>query len=318
MVQILHPRATTTEATRRAIQNSKKSIAKLANQYGINPKTVVKWKKRDFVQDVRKGPKNPHSTVLSREEEALIVAFRKHSLLPLDDCLEALKKSIPKLNRSNLYRCLKRHGVQKLPPKDTDKKKIPTKRFKSYPIGYFHIDITEVRTKEGKQQMYVAVDRTCKFTYAFLYKRKTTQNSVDFLNRLSKLIPYGIHTILTDNGRQFTHLAGDKSVSLHPFSQSCKKKGIEHRLTKPYHPWTNGQVERMNRTIKEATVHRYFYSSIFQLNRHLNAWLNAYNFAQNLKTLKGKTPYEFILDCWSKEPERFKQKLSHYNLKPNT
>ena len=121
MVQILHPRATTTEATRRKIQNSKKSIAKLANQYGINPKTVVKWKKRDFVHDVRKGPKDPHSTVLSRKEEALIVAFRKQKLLPLDDCLKALKKSIPKLNRSNLYRCLKRHGVQKLPAKNTNK-----------------------------------------------------------------------------------------------------------------------------------------------------------------------------------------------------
>ena len=317
MVQILHPRATTTEATRRAIQNSQKSIAKLSKQYGINPKTVVKWKKRDFVQDVRKGPKTPRSTVLSIAEEATIVAFRKHSRLPLDDCLYALQKSIPKLNRSNLYRCLKRHGVQKLPKENKLEKKVPTKKFKDYPIGYFHIDITEVRTKEGKQQMYVAVDRTCKFAYAVLYKRKTTQNSVEFLKKLLKIIPYKIHTILTDNGRQFTHLRSDRCVSVHAFTRLCKQEGIEHRLTKPYHPWTNGQVERMNRTIKEATVHKYFYSSLFQLNRHLNDWLNLYNFAQRLKTLKGKTPYEFILKTSKKQPERFKQKLNHYTMKPN-
>ena len=70
MAQLLHPCATTTEATRRKIQNSKKSITKIANEYGITRNTAFKWKKRDFVQDIKSGPKDPHSTVLSREEEA--------------------------------------------------------------------------------------------------------------------------------------------------------------------------------------------------------------------------------------------------------
>ena len=317
MGQVLHPRATTTPATRRAIQNSQKSIKKLAKQYGINANTVFKWKKRDFVHDAPRGPKNPHSTVLSREEEALIVVFRKHSLLPLDDCLYSLQKSIPKLNRSNLYRCLKRHGIQRLPDKDFLSKKRATKKFKKYPIGYFHIDITEIRTKEGKRQMYVAVDRTSKFAYAKLYERKTSRAAVDFLRELLKIMPYKIHTILTDNGAQFTSFnTNRRSCVLGVFSRLCVEEGIRHRLTKAYHPWTNGQVERMNRTIKEATVYRYFYSSLSQLNKHLNIWLNAYNFAQRLKTLNGKTPYEFIKNCWTKEPERFKIKPLQYNLKP--
>ena len=108
MGQILHGSAKTTEAVRRAIQDSEASIAVLAAQYDVNPKTVHKWKKRSHVHDAPMGPKRPHSTVLSIEEEAAIVAFRKHTLLPLDDCLYALQSSIPHLTRSSLHRCLQR------------------------------------------------------------------------------------------------------------------------------------------------------------------------------------------------------------------
>src|SRR5436305_7626757 len=86
MGQVLHSSATTTEAVRRAIQNSQESLRALAARHGINPKTVQKWRKRTNVQDAPMGPKAPASTVLSLEEEAIILAFRKHTLLPLDDC----------------------------------------------------------------------------------------------------------------------------------------------------------------------------------------------------------------------------------------
>ena len=102
MGQVLHGRATTTETVRRAIQSSQASLRTLAKQYGINPKTVAKWKKRDHVQDAAMGPKATHSTVLSAEDEAVIVALRKHTLLPLDDCLYTLQETIPHLTRSSL------------------------------------------------------------------------------------------------------------------------------------------------------------------------------------------------------------------------
>lgn len=85
--QVLHGSARTAEATRRAIQNRQESLRVLAARYVINPKTVAKWRKRESVGDTPMGPKEPTSTVLTKEEEALIVAFRKHTLLPLDDCL---------------------------------------------------------------------------------------------------------------------------------------------------------------------------------------------------------------------------------------
>src|SRR5260370_30134510 len=106
MGQILHGCATRTEAVRRAIQHSQESLRALAKRYGINQKTVAKWKGRTSVADLSTGPKEPRSTVLSVEEEAVVIAFRKHTMLPLDDCLYALQPTIPHLTRSSLHRCL--------------------------------------------------------------------------------------------------------------------------------------------------------------------------------------------------------------------
>lgn len=98
MGQVLHGSATTTEAVRRAIRHSQASLRALAKRYGINQKTVAKWKGRTSVADRPTGPKDAKSTVLSIEEEAMVVAFRKYTLLPLDDCLYALQPTIPPLD----------------------------------------------------------------------------------------------------------------------------------------------------------------------------------------------------------------------------
>src|SRR5882724_9959949 len=204
MGQVLHSCATTTEAVRRAIQHSQASLRVLARRYGINPKTVAKWKKRASVADLPTGPKEAKSTVLSIEEEAIVVAFRRHTLLPLDDCLYALQATIPHLTRSSLHRCLQRHGISRLP--DVEGDKLDKQKFKSYPIGYFHIDIAEVRTAEGRLYLFVAIDRTSKFAYAELHGKAKRQTASDFLKALIKAVPYKIHTVLTDNGIQFCEL----------------------------------------------------------------------------------------------------------------
>ena len=121
MGQVLHGSATTTEAVRRAIQNSQESLRALATRHGINQKTVAKWKKRTSVVDLPTGPKSPKSTILSADEEAVIIAFRRHTLLPLDDCLYALQPTIPHLTRSSLHRCRQRHGISCLPEVIGDK-----------------------------------------------------------------------------------------------------------------------------------------------------------------------------------------------------
>src|SRR3954466_7757665 len=207
MGQVLHGSATTTEAVRRAIQARQESVRAAAKRYGISPTTVQKWRSRQASTDARMGPKESRSTVLSLEEEAVIVAFRRHTLLALDDCHYALQPSIPHLTRSSLHRCLQRHGISRLPDVDGDKPK--RSRFKAYPIGYFHIDIAQVRTEQGRLYLLVAIDRTSKFAFVELHERVTRRVAANFLRALIAAVPYRVHTVLTDNGTHFTEPSGN-------------------------------------------------------------------------------------------------------------
>jgi transposase InsO family protein len=304
MGQVLHGSAATTHAVRAAIQRSEASIAELSRTYGVNPKTspsgrgVRAWMMRLWAR--RTTLDRPH-----QRKKPLRLPSARHTLLPLDDCLYALQATIPNLTRSSLHRLFQRHDISRLPEVEGSK---PKKKFKAYPIGYFHIDIAEVWTEEGKLYMLVAVDRTSKFAFAELHERITRRDAGNFLRRLIDAVPYRIHTVLTDNGTHFTDPKGDgwtaaevrqliaekAGFRCHGFVLACAENDIDHRLTKPNHPWTNGQVERMNRTIKDATVRRYHYQSHERLRQHLAMFLDAYNFAKCLKTLKGLTVYEFI------------------------
>jgi transposase InsO family protein len=179
--------------------------------------------------------------------------------------------------------------------------------------------------------MFVAIDRTSKFAFAELHERATRRVAGNFLRHLIETVPYRVHTVLTDNGTHFTDPTGDgwtpedikrmiankELFRCHSFELACAENDVEHRLTKPAHPWTNGQVERMNRTIKEATVKRYHYESHERLCEHLQTFLSAYNFAKRLKTLKGMTVYEFIVQKWTSEPQRFRLKPDHLIPGPN-
>jgi transposase-like protein len=303
MGKVPHGCARTTPATRRLIQQSSESLQTLATRFGIDPKTVAKWRARTTTAESARGPK-PASTVLTPAEEAAIVLFRKETLLPLDDCLYALQEAIPNLKRSSLHRCLHRHGISCLPPSEEEATSKKAK-FKAYPIGYLHLDFAEVRTEEGKHYLFVAMDRTSKLAFAELHPQATQASAVDFLRRVLERIPYKIHKLLTDNGIQFRHLPHHRQAGRHPLGQLCDEWGIEQRFTKPAHPWTNGQVERMNRTLKEATIKRFHYETTAQLNIHLQTFLQAYNFAKRLKRLRGLTPYEFVCAEWRKNPSIF-------------
>src|SRR5690606_11673171 len=101
-------------------------------------------------------------------------------------------------------------------------------KFKAYPIGYFHLDITQVSTEEGKLYLFVAIDRTSKFAFAELQTQMTRTVACDFLRRLIAAVPYRIHTILTDNGIQFTNQTRHKYAFKHLFDRICSAHGIDH------------------------------------------------------------------------------------------
>ena len=278
MDKVLHGSARTTEAVRLAVQRSRESVRSLAKRYGISPTTVQKWRKHTTVADLSVGPRVAHSTVLSVEEEAMIVAFRRHTLLALDHCLYALQPTLPHLARSSLHRCLQRNGISRRPEIKGDKP--AQQKFKTYPIGYFYIGVAEVRTKEEKLYLFVAIDRTSKFAFVQLQEQAGRPTAMSFLGALIEAVPYRLHTIFTDNRIQFADLPRNHNdwtarYRVLRFDQICRENDIEHRLTKPNHPWTNDQVERMNRIIKEAAVKRYHYGSHDQLRQHIQLFVDA-------------------------------------------
>ena len=254
----------------------------------------------------------------------MVVEFRRRTLLPLDDVLGCLRATIPKLTRSSLHRCLERHGISRL-PKNPDQ---PSKRgkFAATAIGYVHIDISELRLVQGKLNMFLPIDRVSKFTYVEFRDDAGKMNGADFLRGVVSAFPYAVHTVLTDNGMAFADLPKNRGRSPatqamfggHIFDRVCKEHGIKHKLTKPYHPWTNGQAERMNRTVKEATIKAFHYPNLESLKAHVLAFVSAYNFAKHLKAIRWKTPFEAICLAWTKTPNIFKLDPRHLIPGPNS
>ena len=190
MASVLHGSARTTPRLRAELQASQESTRTLAARYGLNPKTVAKWRKRTTTADASMGPKAPKSTVLTPAEEAIVVAFRQKTLLPLDDVLGCLKESIPHLSRSALHRCLQRHGISRLPVEETAEKR---KRFKAYEIGYVPIDSCELRHADGRLVMFLAIDRVSKLAYVEFHECAGKMEGVAFLEGLPLSDPHHTH-----------------------------------------------------------------------------------------------------------------------------
>ena len=260
----IHGSARTTPRIRAELQASKESNRKLAARYRLNVKTVIKWRSRTTTQDARMGPAKPCSAKLTTAEEAMVVEFRQRTMMPLDDMLGHLLDYFPQLSRSALHRCLVRHGINQAPKSETTAKR---GKFDKTEMGYLHIDSSELRLESGKQHLFVAIDRVTKFTYVAFFDAATKRNGAEFLRQVVQTFPYKIHTLLTDNGVAFTEQPRYRNGATnrfggHIFDRVCHEHGIKHRLTKAYHPWTNGQVERMNRTIKDATIKAFHYPGL--------------------------------------------------------
>ena len=312
MQQIYHSNAKTNVNNREQIQKCfSVSNQILAAQFNVSSQTISKWRNRDFRQDASCCPKNIEYA-LSDLETALVISIRRSSWLPLDEVFETLLEQNPTISRSSVYRCLVKNKLNKVPQEQKDK----AKKFKAYQPGYLHIDVTYLPKFNGiSSYLFVAIDRATRALYYQIYDDKTAQSTADFFDKCLAFFPFEITHILTDNGLEFTNRLirskkGNLCIKDSLLDSKCLDNNIEHRLTKPCTPKTNGMVERVNGTIKNNTILKTKYSSKMDMNVDLIQFLMYYNLNRRhgslRKELNVKTPFQAIEKWFLLKPEIFK------------
>ena len=312
MSQVYHSNAKLNKHSREIIQNSELTNIELAQIFNVNEKSIRKWKSRDFTDDKSSRPNTIHYA-LNPLEKKLIELVRMATWMSLDDLVDTVSTVIPSANRSNVSRTLQSLGISKIP----EEKRAEAKKFKEYEPGYLHIDVTYMPKLEGKKYyLFVAIDRATRVMYYKVYENKTAQNAVLFLQECKEFFPFYITHILTDNGLEFTDkYVGEEKNKVsgnHPFDKECAKDDIDHRLTAPNTPKTNGMVERANGTIKNSTIKVETYENVQELIVDLNKFLIFYLFTRRHGSLrkelgaKVRTPFDAMQSWFKIKPELFK------------
>jgi transposase InsO family protein len=252
----LHANATTTPRTRAYIQRSGKPVRELAAELGVSEVTIRRWRARDGVQDHSHAALHPHFS-LSLLEQQLVLELRTQLGLPFEDIVEVMQRCVRgELSRSAIYRCLRRHGV-------AARAKVAAAApgvFEVTPFGFVHVDLKHLPRLEGTPAyVFVAIERSTRFAHVAIVTRRDGPTIAACLERFLASFGHKVHTILTDNGAEFTDRFGgarwhgeQPPSGNHPFDRVCAAHGIVHKLTRPFHPQTNGMVERFNRRIAEA------------------------------------------------------------------
>lgn len=306
MLTKLHANATTTPKTRDYIQTSQAPVAVLAGELGVSETTIRRWKRRTGTADHSHRPLHLQTRFDAVEEE-IAVELRTKLGLSLDDSLEVMQRCLrPDISRSALHRCLRRHGVSGKTAAAAVK---PGRFVTARPAGFIHMDVKYLTPLGGRRSYaYVAIDRATRFVYLEVLPDRKATTGAGFLKRFLEAFPLDVHTILTDNGVEFTdRFADDKPrkpkgqpSGEHPFDKLCTSCAIRHRLARPFRPQTNGLVERFNRRLAEA-IHAHppapghqgknRFASHHQRDDFLNAFVDSYN-KTRLRCLGYKAPRE--------------------------
>lgn len=309
----LHGNATTTPAIRKQIYDQRhRPTAELQREFGLTRNTILRWKNRPDGQDASSRPHELH-TGFEDWQEAVIVELRKDLLLPLDELLVLVREFIRHdCSRTGLSRLLKRNNINNL--KDLypePEEPLPVKgkgKFPDYPVGYIHVDIKYLpKMPDEKQQSYlfVAIDRATRWVFAEIYSAKTAEHAADFIAKLHKNFPSTIHTILTDNGKEFTNRfsrAGERTPDgTHPFDKQCNTLKIKHKLTQPRTPQTNGMVERFNGRIA-ILLKKHRVESSAELRSLILNYIDTYNNITHQKNINHQTPQKALNHTISGKP----------------
>lgn len=320
MKQAHHSNAKTNVHFRSLIHNSHLKVLELSQKYSVSPNTISKWKTRTDFKDKSSRP-NTINYSLSYEEKLILIHLRTTIWWALDEIVELVFGDQANSKRSAVYRLFKSENINTVP----FEKKEQAKKFKEYSPGFIHLDVTYLPKIEGKKRyLYVVIDRATRLMYYKIYDNKTAINTKDFIVEVMDFLPFNITHILTDNGLEFTNRLlkskkGEPCKKPSLLDEICIKENIEHRLTKPFTPKTNGLVERLNKTIKENTIKLHQYENLEQMETDLDRFLKTYNTVKRhsalRKELNVKTHLKAVYKWYELEPELFKENPINFETK---
>ena len=265
------------------------------------------------------------------------MSLRRSLLLPLDDLLAVVHEFLnPNASRSGLDRCLRRHGVSNLRDLKGKAPKPTHKPFKAYE-PCLHIDVQylpQMADETRHRHLFVAIDRATRWVFIRIYGTKTAANARRFLRDLERACPLSGHCFAMpcramdadhphshgarpcpplvrgqwSSGKEFTDrlfgLRKRAATGAHQFDRLCADPGIEHRLTPPMRPRTNGMVERFSGRIEDVLQSHHF-NSREDLEQTLMRYLHLYNTQLPQSALKARTSILDMKEWYSRKPELF-------------
>lgn len=331
----LHSLASTTPKTReyiwKQVNEEKRSRRSVALELGISCETARKWAAKEREGNFQDKPciANKLMTKLNKLEEEVIVFLRQETILSVRDIAIVLQNVFKeeivsrKINysKTSIQNCLQRNKIP-------DPKKIASKEKKKEvsifdpeyynKCGFIHIDmkyLPRIKTVDGKagarNYLFAAIDRATRYVYLEITQDHSKKRVAEFLNNfVQDFAQKGaeVHTILTDNGGEFTdrfainskykkqhNIEPDRPTLQHPFDLVCKKNNIQHKLTRPWKPQTNGMIERYNRRISEWIAQKKAVTGLFESVKELEEYLLQMNYNYNrtrLQCLEYQSPLE--------------------------
>lgn len=268
------------------------SATEIAEMVGISRQVLYKWLHRyeregmAGLQEQSRRPRHSPSRISADLEGAIRSIREQEHLGPARIALRLA------LSVSTVYRVLKDYGLNRLHPK------LPRtiQRYeKDYPGQLLHVDIKDlVPLRQGapKEYQFAAIDDFFREGFSAIYPGKDARSATDFLQRARAYYPYPLEAVLTDNALVFTMHYAYYPGRFTRFEKTCQAHGIRHLRLRPYHPESNGKVERFFRTVQEECYNPVRLKSSHHRQAVLQEFLNYYNNTRPHLGIGGLTPVQ--------------------------
>ncbi len=279
-----------------------KNVSKTCRYFGISRNTFYKWLKRyqkeglEGLYDKSRTPKNTRKPTVRNKYRDEIIKVRKENPTWSKEKISAYlqtEKNI-KVSPSTVYRVLKENGLiertKTIKEQVKKKKSIQRKRTKKglqaqAPGDVVQIDVKHLNIAGRTYYQFTAIDKYSRFCYAQVYQTKSSRKAKEFFMKVMEYFEFDIKIVQTDNGSEF----------LGEFDKYLNEIGIEHYFSYPRSPKTNGNVERLIRTIEEELwLTEGMEYTIDEMNKKLRKYIRKYNFIRPYHSLGYKKPADIV------------------------